>query len=748
MGHKLIILLILLGINSYAVSQTSYSVNYTNGNRVVCSVIESDYMWLGTNGGLVKMNRATQQKTFYNVSNSGLPDNFITCIAIDSQGVKWIGTPSDLVRFDGSNWTVFHIDLDRILFAMINSIGIDSQDVKWISIGNGLLSFDGTEWTEHSSSLVDLEYSDIQSLAIDTQGAVWMGGDIIGVGSLGDLGLVKYDGNNWSYYNHENNQLQSDYISMVKFDNSGGLWVCHPSATDATGTLIIGGLTYYNGINWITYSSDNSEFPDEGAMAIAFDQQNIKWITTSNGVSRLSGNDWLNYSYPDSISEDFYGSSLCIDSQRIKWIGAGLFDFGSNEGLIRFDGSNWSAINTSNSGMISNLVSSMAIDNQGNVWLGQDDILTKFDGINWSYLGCPGGEVSSIIIDSQGLPWIISGNRLVKYNGNDLITIYEAAVTLQSITQGNQNTTWLGGRDYYSPGLLVKWDGTNAIVYDSGPTTYPGDDVDCLAIDNQGVLWFANRNNDYEGMGLTSFNGAVWTTYTNANSQLPDNNINCILIGSDGVKWIGTDSGLLMINGNTWITFNNQNSGLPCNQVLALAKDNLNNIWIISAHEGMWNEGSRLSRLTDNTWFQYTTGLPAYAIFTSICIDNYGNKWLGSNNDGSIGLLMYNEGGVDVLDEHATPSVSTYSLSCYPNPFDRQVAIEFNLDKLLEMNVEVFNLKGQLVRNIYQGTLHKGFHKLIWDGKDSQGRTTGQGIYLIKLSSLKGSEVRKVINIR
>jgi ligand-binding sensor domain-containing protein len=44
----------------------------------------------------------------YNTSNSGLPDNSVSAIAIDAQGNKWIGTLGGLAKFDGSSWTVYN----------------------------------------------------------------------------------------------------------------------------------------------------------------------------------------------------------------------------------------------------------------------------------------------------------------------------------------------------------------------------------------------------------------------------------------------------------------------------------------------------------------------------------------------------------------------------------------------------------------------------------------------------------------
>ncbi|MCX8159294.1 MAG: hypothetical protein N3D20_03370, partial [Candidatus Pacearchaeota archaeon] len=80
-------------------------------------------------------------------------------------------------------------------------------------------------------------------------------------------------------------------------------------------------------------------------------------------------------------------------------------------GLAKFDGTNWTVYYTSNSGLPYNDVLSLAIDAQGNKWIGTAGGLAKFDGTNWtvyntSNSGLPSNSVYSIAIDAQGNKWI------------------------------------------------------------------------------------------------------------------------------------------------------------------------------------------------------------------------------------------------------------------------------------------------------------------------------------------------------
>jgi len=89
---KKVILIFHLILNSILLAQNPDWINYTNGNSISSIAEEVSDIWVGTNGGLLNINKISEDELFYNRSNSGLPDNYVTSIEIDSEGTKWIGT--------------------------------------------------------------------------------------------------------------------------------------------------------------------------------------------------------------------------------------------------------------------------------------------------------------------------------------------------------------------------------------------------------------------------------------------------------------------------------------------------------------------------------------------------------------------------------------------------------------------------------------------------------------------------------
>jgi len=86
-----LILITCIFLTNIVIAQPQW-INYTNGNYISSILEEGNSFWVGTNVGLVKIDKTTGNKIFYNSANSGLPDNGANSIAIDGSGTKWIGT--------------------------------------------------------------------------------------------------------------------------------------------------------------------------------------------------------------------------------------------------------------------------------------------------------------------------------------------------------------------------------------------------------------------------------------------------------------------------------------------------------------------------------------------------------------------------------------------------------------------------------------------------------------------------------
>ncbi len=83
-------------------------------------------------------------------------------------------------------------------------------------------------------------------------------------------------------------------------------------------------------------------------------------------------------------------------------------------------------------------------------------------------------------------------------------------------------------------------------------------------------------------------------------------------------------------------------------------------------------------------------------------------------------------------DTPITPD--TYGLhQNYPNPFNPSTSISFTLSDESNVELIIYNIKGEKVKQLVSKQLSAGQHSVIWDGDDIAGKKVSSGIYLYKL---------------
>ena len=71
----------------------------------------------------------------------------------------------------------------------------------------------------------------------------------------------------------------------------------------------------------------------------------------------------------------------------------------------------------------------------------------------------------------------------------------------------------------------------------------------------------------------------------------------------------------------------------------------------------------------------------------------------------------------------------------YPNPFNPETTISYSIKEPGRVKLEVYNIRGQLVRTLLDEAHDAGYHERTFDGKDKSGRILGSGVYLIRMSA-------------
>jgi len=81
----------------------------------------------------------------------------------------------------------------------------------------------------------------------------------------------------------------------------------------------------------------------------------------------------------------------------------------------------------------------------------------------------------------------------------------------------------------------------------------------------------------------------------------------------------------------------------------------------------------------------------------------------------------------------------------YPNPFNPQTMIVYDLPKGSYVDLSIYNLQGQKVATLVQEHQGIGRYRVVWSGKDDQGRSVAAGVYLYCLTAGRTALSKKMI---
>lgn len=65
----------------------------------------------------------------------------------------------------------------------------------------------------------------------------------------------------------------------------------------------------------------------------------------------------------------------------------------------------------------------------------------------------------------------------------------------------------------------------------------------------------------------------------------------------------------------------------------------------------------------------------------------------------------------------------------YPNPFNPSTTFKFSLSNNSQVSLNIYNVKGQLVKTLITEELESGFHTVVWNGDDNNGKAASSGVY-------------------
>jgi len=109
---------------------------------------------------------------------------------------------------------------------------------------------------------------------------------------------------------------------------------------------------------------------------------------------------------------------------------------------------------------------------------------------------------------------------------------------------------------------------------------------------------------------------------------------------------------------------------------------------------------------------------------------------------------IYWEGGT-INTEDYTVDLQNFTLSQnFPNPFNPTTKISYSLNAASDVQIDIYNLKGQKVKTLVSQKLNAGSYSVTWNGTDKTNSSVSSGIYFYKIHTDFGEEMKKCILLK
>lgn len=286
---------------------TLNSIGIPFDNVVKIRVDKFNRKWFATgNNGLIIYENGNWSKL--NTSNSALPDNRINDILCASNGLIWFATKSGLIRYNGSDFILFNRANSHLPEDNITCLTEGKNSVIWFGTQTGgLVRYDGINFNIYNYENSGLVSNNVTTITCDTSGTVYVGS--------GGNGISVFDGRSWRLINRFFSGLRSDFISDLLYYN-GELWAGMGSA------LSSGGIARIRGNEVTNFTVRGTAGRADIITDITFDANGRLWIASADqGLFYMKIGVFVQYVRNNSGILNDEALSVAVDKEGDKWIG-------------------------------------------------------------------------------------------------------------------------------------------------------------------------------------------------------------------------------------------------------------------------------------------------------------------------------------------------------------------------------------------------------------------------------------------
>ena len=98
--------------------------------------------------------------------------------------------------------------------------------------------------------------------------------------------------------------------------------------------------------------------------------------------------------------------------------------------------------------------------------------------------------------------------------------------------------------------------------------------------------------------------------------------------------------------------------------------------------------------------------------------------------------------------ESVAEPLSFQLLPNYPNPFNLQTSIAYQIPQTDWTRLSMYNLSGQLVKHLVDEVQPAGSYQVLWDGTNTAGEAVASGVYVYRLRAGGGQQARRLLLLK
>ena len=304
-------------------------------------------------------------------------------------------------------------------------------------------------------------------------------------------------------------------------------------------------------------------------------------------------------------------------------------------------------------------------------------------------------------------------------------------------------STFLGGSNFndYVSGLSVNSSGNAYLTGLTQSSDFPvTENAYDKTLNGYSDCFLTKINPDGSNLVFSTFMGGTNTlsSLDFANDLTLDKDNNIYLLGTAGASDFPISQGAIDISGRSFIAkFNADGNMLYSTRIEGSNGDNISYRKIfIDSNNIVYLAGDTLDKTFPTTSGSYDTTF------------NSPGYWDGHMSmPGYTDVFLCKFDFTDITSVETEKSIKPSEIeikSVYPNPFNPSTTIEYSLNKNSYINLSIYNVAGQKIREIISDEMINGKHNVIWDGMNDKGKIVSSGVYLVNLKSENYSVSKKI----